>query len=69
MSVALGISIFTALFRRAETGGPLFLFAAGAVAAAIVVVSVPALGALRGLVQRIAEFALFGGLLLAIARG
>lgn len=57
------------LYRLAETGGTPFLVAAGAVVVAIVVISVPALGAVRGLVQRIAEAALFGGLALALVRG
>ncbi len=57
------------LFRLSETGGSPYLVAAGAVAVAVVVFSLPALAAVRGLVQRMAEMALFGGLVLALARG
>ncbi len=57
------------LFRLAETGGVIFRIAAAMVVLAIIVFSVPALAAVRGIVQRVAEVALFGGLALALVRG
>ena len=58
-----------ALFRLAESQGALFQAFGGVVAAAVVLLSLPQVVAVRGLVQRLAETSLFLGLLLPLWQG
>jgi Protein of unknown function (DUF998) len=56
-----------ALVLLGEHGGPVFLLAAATVACGALAASLPALGSLRGALQRLVELTLFAALALALA--
>jgi hypothetical protein len=57
-----------AMLRLSETLGPAFRFTGFVVLATAVALSIPPLAPVRGLVQRVAELGLFGGLVVATWR-
>ena len=58
-----------ALLRLSETLGQAFRLAGLFVLIAAVALSIPAIASIRGLMQRLAELCLFGGLVIAIYAG
>ena len=58
-----------ALLRIAEHGGQPFKVLGFVVLAVAIAISVQSFGAVRGLIQRVGELCLFGGLALAISQG